>query len=163
MTPVDEEAKKTTLRMMPYALYVMSTRGKNGDVNAAIMSWATQCSFKPPLVAVGVKEGSKSHAFIRETGVFALNLLGEHQKEVAVGFFKDLEAEHGTYAGHVYREGETGAPIFPDLPAYVECRVVGEVAKGDHTLFVAEVVAAGVHREGTAPLTHGNTGWHYGG
>jgi flavin reductase (DIM6/NTAB) family NADH-FMN oxidoreductase RutF len=40
------------------------------------------------------------------------------------------------------------APVLDKAPAHVECKVVETVKKGDHTLFVAEVVEARVK---TAP------------
>ncbi len=160
---MDAAAKKTALRKIPYAIYVLGTKGASGEPNAAIVSWCTQCSFEPPLIALGLKKDSKSHAFVTETGAFALNLLTEDQKDVAVKFFKDSPAEDGAIAGMPFKAGtETGAPIFPDLAGFLECRVVETVARGDHTLFVAEVVEAGMHKEGE-PLTHKNTGWAYGG
>ena len=58
--------------------------------------------------------------------------------------------------------GETGCPIISDTLGYVECRVVGAVEEGDHTVYVGEVIGAGVHREGD-PLLLENTGWNYGG
>ncbi len=49
---MDETAKKTVLRMIPYGLFVVSTR--DGDtVNAAAVNWVTQASFAPPLVVLG--------------------------------------------------------------------------------------------------------------
>ena len=39
-----------------------------------------------------------------------------------------------------------------NAPAWWECKIVGEVAIGDHTLFVGEVVEAGVRREENAIL-----------
>lgn len=52
-----EAAKKTTLRMIPYWLYVLGTR--NGDeLGASTINWLTQTSFTPPLIAMGVKKDS---------------------------------------------------------------------------------------------------------
>ena len=49
-----EAAKKTTLRMIPYGLYILGT--KHGDeISAGAVNWVTQTSFSPPLVAMGVK------------------------------------------------------------------------------------------------------------
>ena len=45
-----------------------------------------------------------------------------------------------------------GCPLLLSSPAWWDCRVVGEVAVGDHTTFVAEVVDAGVRREDNAIL-----------
>ena len=68
-------------------------------------------------------------------------------------------------AGEVVAEvvaPETGCPVIKDTLGYIECRVVGSVEHGDHTVFVAEVVGAAVHREGE-PLLLESTGWNYGG
>lgn len=165
---MDEAAKKHTLRLIPYALYLVGAREPSPkgpqDLNAFVGSWVTQTSFKPPLVAFGVKRDARSHAMIKKSGVFTLNLLASDQKEVAVRFFKDLVVDEKTMGGLEYRLGATGAPVFPALAAFVECRVVAfHEDGGDHDLVVGEVVEAGVHQPGARPLTHGETGWHYGG
>ncbi|MET0851239.1 MAG: flavin reductase family protein, partial [Candidatus Rokuibacteriota bacterium] len=43
-----------------------------------------------------------------------------------------------------FRAGATGSPILASTPAYVECRLVETVEKGDHSVFIGEVVEAGV-------------------
>ncbi len=44
--------------MIPYGLYVLASR--DGDnYGAGTINWVTQTSFKPPLVAMGVKKDSK--------------------------------------------------------------------------------------------------------
>jgi len=49
-----------------------------------------------------------------------------------------------------------------DPPAWFECRVTNDVRGGDHTVFVAEVVEAGVRKD-AEPLTLHDTGFFYGG
>jgi len=39
---MNEDAKKTALRMIPYGLYVLTAEGKNGAVAAATVNWVTQ-------------------------------------------------------------------------------------------------------------------------
>ncbi len=70
-----------------------------------------------------------------------------------VNKFEDIE---------FYLGPETGCPVIKDTLGYVECRVVGAVEHGDHTVFVGEVVGAAIHREGE-PLLLESTGWNYGG
>ena len=65
---VDEAAKKTALRMIPYGLYVLTAQGRDGAVAAATVNWVTQASFAPPLVAVGVKVDSGAHPIIKRRG-----------------------------------------------------------------------------------------------
>ena len=92
---MNEEAKKTALRMIPYGLYVLTAEGKNGAVAAATVNWVTQAAFAPPLVVLGVKTDSGAHAIIKETGEFALNILGKGQQAIAFRFFKPSVAEEG--------------------------------------------------------------------
>jgi flavin reductase (DIM6/NTAB) family NADH-FMN oxidoreductase RutF len=53
-------------------------------------------------------------------------------------------------------------PLFRKMAGFLECRVVGTVDKGDHTVVVAEVLEAEL---GTVegPLLLSSTGWQYGG
>ncbi len=158
---LDEQAKKTILRKIPHGLYVCGV--KDGEeVNGFTASWVMQASFTPPLVVNCVKQDSKSHAMILASSVFALSLLEDGQKEMAQNFFKPQRRVGNKFEEVEFYLGETGCPIISDSLGYVECQVVGMVDKGDHTVFVGEVIAAGVHREGN-PLLLESTGWQYGG
>lgn len=141
---MDEDSKKTALRMIPYGLYVLTAEGKDGKVAAATVNWVTQTAFKPPLVVVGVKADSGAHAIIKESGSFALNFLGKDQKAQAFTFFKPLEREANTIGGEPFRKGSLGAPILTNVPAFVECQLVETIEKGDHSIFVGEVKDAGI-------------------
>jgi flavin reductase (DIM6/NTAB) family NADH-FMN oxidoreductase RutF len=141
---MDEDSKKTALRMIPYGLYVLTAEGKDGKIAASTVNWVTQTAFKPPLVVVGVKADSGAHAIIKESGSFALNILGKDQKGQAFTFFKPLEREGDTIGGERFRKGSLGAPILEKAPAFVECQLVDTIEKGDHSIFVGEVKDAGV-------------------
>ena len=155
--------------MVPYALYIMGVRRKEvrdvaTDVNAFLASWVTQVSFKPPMLVVGVKRDAHSNAMVKESGVFTLNILASDQKELATTFMKTLAVTPAEMSGVPYHTGKhTGCPVFPVMPAHVEC-VVKHVYDGDndHSIVIAEVVDA-EHRRDAKPLTHAETGWHYAG
>jgi flavin reductase (DIM6/NTAB) family NADH-FMN oxidoreductase RutF len=102
---MNEDAKKTALRMIPYGLYVLTAEGKNGAVAAATVNWVTQAAFAPPLVVLGVKTDSGAHAIIKETGEFALNVLGKGQQAMAFNFFKSHERDGDTIGGSPSRRG----------------------------------------------------------
>jgi len=89
---MDESAKKTTLRMIPYGLFVVTTKHE-GEVGAATINWMTQVSFQPPLVALGVKADSGTLAHIKACGEFAVNVLGTGQKDSAFAFFKPTQVD----------------------------------------------------------------------
>ncbi|CUS78728.1 NADH-FMN oxidoreductase RutF, flavin reductase (DIM6/NTAB) family [Candidatus Kryptonium thompsonii] len=158
---MNPEAKKKALRMITYGLYILTS--KSGDrYSAGTVNWLSQSSFEPPLVMVGVKRDSGLHSTISESGVFAVNILASDQKEIASAFFKPTSVENDKINGYRFEQGETGSPLLVDLPAFFECRVVDKVERGDHTIFVGEVINAGVRKE-AKPLVMWDTGWFYGG
>lgn len=159
---MNEEAKKKLLRMIPHALYVLTSQA-GGKTAASTVSWVTQASFQPPLIIVGLKKDSRIFAVVQDAKGFVLNFLGKNQKETAQKFFKHVEPEKNHLAGEEFKESPLlKHPFFPTLAGYVECRVVHVVDHGDHAVVVAEVLDAG---SGTAegPLLLSTTGWQYGG
>jgi flavin reductase (DIM6/NTAB) family NADH-FMN oxidoreductase RutF len=158
---MDEAQKKTALRMIPYGLYLLTAK-QGDDVASGTMNWVTQCSFKPPMVAVAIKADSHPYSVVKQSGHFALNVLNEDQKDIAQSFFSTVKPEGDKLGPVSFRAGSTGAPIINESPAYWECKVVEVVEQGDHHVFVAEVVDAGVNREGRTLLMR-DTGWNYGG
>jgi flavin reductase (DIM6/NTAB) family NADH-FMN oxidoreductase RutF len=156
-----EAAKKTSLLMIPYGLYVLTARSGD-EVGAGTVNWVTQTSFKPPLVAMGVKTDSTVYSLLKSTGTFALSFLESGQKDLAFAFFRPTKVEGNTVNGQEFETAETGAPIISAAPAWVEGRVVGEVAMGDHACVVGEVTNAGLKRESRI-LTLEECGVKYGG
>lgn len=142
---MDAEAKKTALRMIPYGLYVLTASARDGRLTAATVNWVTQASFTPPLVAVGVKADSQSHGVIEQSGEFILNVIAKGDNDLAFTFFKPASVDGNRISGEVFAPGDVvKAPVLERAPAHVECRVVEAVRRGDHTVFVAEVVEARV-------------------
>ncbi|HMS11490.1 MAG: flavin reductase family protein [Microthrixaceae bacterium] len=160
---MDPQDKKVALRAITYGLYVMtSSDGEN--VGAGGVNWLTQASFEPPLVAAGVKADSGLCAVIGTTGTFAVNVLADDQLDIAKAFFRSTTVEGDLVNGHRFERGAiSGAPILNEVPYWFECRVTDTIDRGDHTVFVAEVVNAGVRDAARVPLNLRSTGMNYGG
>src|SRR6185312_3863115 len=108
---MDEQAKKTALRMIPYGIYVMTAKGADGAIAAATVNWVTQTAFAPPLVVVGVKVDSGAYAIVKETRQFVLNMLGKGQQGPAFTFFKPVQVEDGKLSGEPFHPAGNGAAI----------------------------------------------------
>jgi len=130
--------------MIPYGLYVLTAESADGRVAASTVNWVTQASFEPPLVAVGVKADSGAHSIIKESKTFALNVLGKGQDSMAFAFFKSLDRDGNSIGGEAFSSGESGAPVLTNAHAVLECKLVDTVEIGDHSLFVGEVIGAGI-------------------
>lgn len=158
---MDPQAKKKALRQITYGLYVATARDANGCAGGTI-NWLSQSSFAPPLVMAGIQRDSSLHQAIVASRAFVIHIVGRSQKDLATSFFKGATLNGDTLNGFRFESGVTGAPVLVDPPAWFECRVVDEVRRGDHTIFVGEVVGAGVRRD-EEPLTLREAGFAYGG
>jgi len=160
---MDPDQKKLALRAINYGLHVL-TATDGTEYGAGGMNWLSQASFEPPLVMAGVKADSGSAAIIANTGTFAVNVLGADQLDIGKAFFRSTTVEDGKINGYGFEAGpETGAPLLTDTAYWFECRVTDTVARGDHTVFVAEVINAGVRDGEAVPLLLRDTGMNYGG
>ncbi len=160
---MDDQTKKVALRMIPYGLFIVSTR-RGQEVNAFATNWLSQASFKPPLVMMAVKGDSTSHGMIKESGVFAVNVLAKGQKEMAQQFFRPVERVGNKFGSEPFEISKmTGCPILLNTIGSFECKVVDRIERGDHTVFVGEVVEASVRAKDTEPMLLRETGWWYGG
>ena len=139
---MDQDAKKTALRMIPYGIYVLTADDGAGNVAAATVNWVTQTAFAPPLVVVGVKTDSGAYAVIKAAGKFALNMLGKDGKGLAFTFFKPAQLADGKLSGQGFTKGQTGAPLLDAAIGAVECQVKSIVEEGDHHIVVGEVIEA---------------------
>ena len=107
---MDEKAKKEVLLMIPYGLFVLGAA--HGSIaTAATVNWVTQASFAPPLVVVGIKKDSGSHALVKESKVFALSILEAGQKSIAGFFFRHVEPKDGKFGDIAFELGASPRTI----------------------------------------------------
>ena len=159
---MDEQAKTSTLRMFTYGLYAVAA--KDGDDLAAMtVNFVTQSSFTPPMITVAMETDSRTRRLVESGGHFALCVFRSGQRELAGQLGRRSANRPDKFDDVAWTPSPaTGDPILDDSLAWLECQVRGEVSSGDHTVYVAEIVGAGVHNHGT-PLTMAETGFrHFG-
>jgi len=127
------------LGKMTYGIYVL-TSAADQVVNGMIASWVSQVSYDPLLLMVAIHPNRYTHDLIKKNGYFALNVISKRQKEY-LERFKGPDPKL-KFSFVEWKKEITGAPILIDCIGYMECKVKETYAPGNHTLFVAEVVAA---------------------
>lgn len=157
-----EQTRSEILKTIPYGFYITGVVGADGEANGFTTCWVSQVSFEPQQVVVAVRRDQRTHELMEQGGVFSLNFLDTGQEDLALRFTRPLEPENGAVGGAAYTSGETGAPLFEDAFAHLECRVVGKMEAGDHTVFLGEVAAATLRRPADI-LTDLDTPMEYGG
>lgn len=147
---------------IPNALCLLGSR--SGDEwNGMTVSWVTQVSMEPVLIAVSIDQEAVTHRLVVESGVFTVNLWDKTDTRPFVKFSKPATKEGMTLNERPIREGQTGAPIFEEAVAYLECEVRHAHDVGTHTLFLGEVVAAGVRDDEAGIASIADTRMKYGG
>lgn len=159
---MDNALKKTVLRMFTYGIYAVTAKHVD-EVSLMTVNWLTQCSFDPPMLALAVESDSHSRQVIEASGAFAVNIYESGQRELA-GSLGRTFGKHPEKLNEVaWTPGPlTGSPLLATALGWAECKIVGSLPAGDHTLFAAEVVEIGLNHEGS-PLTLKETGFKYAG
>ncbi len=140
-------------------VFVISTKLKD-RVNAMTAAWVSRASFDPPLITISVGKARFSHDMIKESGVFAVNVLGPENIPAGKHFGLKTGRKTDKFAGLDYDTKVTGSPILKDCISWMDCRVVSFHDAGDHTLFIGEVLDGGVIKEGAAPLVYDKEGFY---
>jgi flavin reductase (DIM6/NTAB) family NADH-FMN oxidoreductase RutF len=99
-------------------------------------------SLDPLLVLVCFENGARTLPLVREAGRFGVNLLTSDQEELA-GIFASKLPESAKLDGIPHRI-EHDVPLIDDALAWAVCRLVEEIAGGDHTIAIGEVTAMGL-------------------
>ena len=76
--------------MITYGLYFMTAEGKVDRIYAVTLSWVTQASFNPTVVAVRTKADSHTNGTTKIARNFVLNVLGKGQLGAAFAFLNRL-------------------------------------------------------------------------
>ena len=157
----DELLNKVTWKI-PNALALVGSRA-GAERNAMTTSWITQLSMAPVLIGVGVDNDAVTHRLISEGGSFTVNLWDAEDTRVFVKFSKPAADDGATLNGRAVRAATTGAPVFEEAIAWLDCAVRHRLDLGSHTLFVGEVVDAFIRDESARPASMNDTRMKYGG
>ena len=157
----DELINKVTWKI-PNALALVGSRAGE-ERNAMTTSWITQLAQEPVLIGIGVDNVAVTHRLISEGGCFTVNLWDPDDTRVFVKFSKPATYEDSTLNGRAVSEATTGAPVFDEAIAWLDCEVRHTLDLGSHTLFVGELVDAAIRDDGSRAAAMSDTRMKYGG
>jgi flavin reductase (DIM6/NTAB) family NADH-FMN oxidoreductase RutF len=139
---LDSAAFRRALGQFATGVTVVTTRDAAGHPLGLTVSAFCSVSLHPPLVLVCVDHRSETNAGMRESGLFAVNVLAEGQEEVSRRFAAPGRAK---VEGFPFASGKLGLPLVPGALAHVECRVRSFHDEGDHAVWVGDVRALSAH------------------
>lgn len=143
---------KTALFNLSYGVYVVTTWG-TGKPTGCTANSAMQITSSPATIAVSINHDNYTNACIKETGVFAINILGEKVDPMVIGSFgfrsgKDVDKFEGI--DHLVK---SYLPVLPQAMSYITCKVIDKMETATHTVFLGEVTDADKLSQDT-PMTY---------
>jgi flavin reductase (DIM6/NTAB) family NADH-FMN oxidoreductase RutF len=110
-----------------------------------VISSFCSLSADPPRVMFSASHSARTYDVVAESSIYAVSILSEAQGRIFERFAGlDPVYDKDRFNGLATIEAATGAPIFPDALAWVDCRVVERYPGETYTIFVGEVVDAGL-------------------
>jgi len=142
------------LYKLGYGLYVVCSK-KGDKLNGQIANTVFQVCSEPPIIAVALNKQNLTNEFVSASKVFTVSIISQDTPLNFIGGFGFKSGrEVDKFKGVGYKLGETGAPIVLDNTlAYLEAKVINQTEVGTHTIFIGEIVAADVVKEGE-PMTY---------
>jgi flavin reductase (DIM6/NTAB) family NADH-FMN oxidoreductase RutF len=159
---MDSEIVNKVTWKIPNALALVGS-ASGEEWNGMTTSWITQLSMDPVLIGIGVDNKAVTHRLITEGGSFTVNLWSSEDTRPFVKFSKPAERDGDTLNGREVFTATTGAPVFSEALAWMDCEVRHSTDLGTHTLFVGEIVDAGVNNDEQRAAAMSDTRMKYGG
>ena len=147
--PVNSLVLRTFAGHFATGVTVLTTRDKAGKVYGLTMNAVSCVCLDPPLFLACVDKGSATLAPLKESGVFALNILALDQDKISNTFASKGEDKFATVATET---GLLGVPLISGALAAAEFRVSQAVEAGDHVVVIGEAVSS--RTEDKAPLLY---------
>ncbi len=127
---------------------VMVSCGTMVKPNIITIGWTGIINSDPPKTYISVRKERFSHALIKESGKFVINLTTEELTRatdfcgVRSGRDVDKFAHCKLTAVPAYELEDT--PVIAESPISLECRVTDVVSLGTHDMFAADIVSVNV-------------------
>jgi 3-hydroxy-9,10-secoandrosta-1,3,5(10)-triene-9,17-dione monooxygenase reductase component len=148
---VTPAALRTAMGHFATGVAVVTAGDGEGRLLGTTANAISSLSLDPPLVLACLRHESETLAALRQTGRFAVSVLGADQRGLSDRFAR--RSEDGTWDGVDHRVVD-GVPLLEGALATVECRVREIADGGDHAIVIGQVVAVAHPEDGAeaAPL-----------
>lgn len=148
-----DEAFRTVISRFASGVTVLTTL-IDDEPHGMTASAVSSVSLDPLLLLVCVERDTAFADLTPGADGFALSILTARQADLSERFADpDRPAGDAQFVGLETRPATTGAPILPDVLAWVDCRVWANHDGGDHAILVGEVVDMGLGGQ-EDPLIH---------
>ncbi len=126
------------------------TVGEGERANALTVAWTGILATVPPKTYISVRPSRHSHAILKETGEFVINLPSADmaRKVDYIGIYTGGKVNKFEKCGLTKVEScKVSAPTVAECPIAIECRVTEVLPMGSHDVFVADIVSVSARED----------------
>ena len=146
---VDQKAFRQALGRFATGVAVVTTMDDHGQPHGLTINSFASVSLDPPLVLWSLDKRSQQLPVFSESGFYGINILSAQQKRIS-DLFASFMGER--FDKLVWETGETGAPLFPDALACLDCKLEKVIEGGDHVILLGRVI--GIESRDGDPLLY---------
>jgi 3-hydroxy-9,10-secoandrosta-1,3,5(10)-triene-9,17-dione monooxygenase reductase component len=111
------------------------TTAWSDELFGATINSLTSVSLQPCMLLFCTSKGSATGIAIRKRGLFAVNILGQHQSELSARF----TGKQNRFEDTAVALSADGLPLLDGAAAQLCCRVTATHTAGDHDIILGEV------------------------
>ncbi len=135
MKKINNKNLKKALSKFTTGVTIVTINNKQNLYGKTINSF-TSLSLSPPLVLFSLAKTSSKLELYKKAKLLTINVLSKNQKLIAVNFAK----KNFSWKNIKFILNNDGNPILNNCVSNFECSVVDKINKGDHTIFICEVL-----------------------
>lgn len=150
---VDVDTFRGVMRKLAGSVTVITTEGQ-GSLHGFTATAVCSVCAEPPTILIVVNRSARTHPHIEKKGAFAVNILADHQVELA-NLFASKSSEQFAKVNHAV--SPNGVPVIQGAAAFIECQIKEQYDVGTHTIFIGRVVDGGAAE--SMPLIYQDAGY----
>lgn len=147
--------KASAVGHIPSGLFIVAVQDLDSQItDGYLASWIQQVSFDPLIVALAIKPGRPAYDLIKAGKTFAINIVGDHDKNYLKHFWKGYDPDQNPFKELPHHLGEFKGVILNQAKSAIECVMINSVKPGDHEVIFAEVKSSQIMNADSKPMVH---------
>jgi flavin reductase (NADH)/flavin reductase len=139
-------------RLAGHVCLVTTTRS-SGERAGLTATAVCSVSAEPPTILICINRQNSTHPVIRESKIFAVNVLALEDQELANRFASRIAGEERFNEG-LWTTLETGAPVLESALVSFDCRISQAIEVGTHGIVFGAIEAIRVRQAEAKPLLY---------
>lgn len=152
------EEFRAGMRRLAAGVCLITTQQSDGQRSGLTATAVCSVTADPPTLLVCVNRKNGSYAAMRQSGIFAVNVLAVDDRPLADRFASPIPAEEKFQKG-LWQTLDTGAPILESALVAFDCQLSETIEVGSHDILLGRIERVKVGETTVKPLMFAQGGY----